>query len=383
MLHADIAASGADRFVERVVGPGGAEFLAIALPETADRGVIEQDLADRAQHRFGFGAGRALGQRVKAADALDRVAKKIEPQRLGSAGRIKIDDAAAHREFAGLAHRVGAEIAVVAKKALQPVAADPPPGRRVSTRPSNSRRGGTRWTSALTVVSTMSGAGAARGSARCPPLSRSSAVRGSVRRGGARRGAARPAVAPGCATASRVKVSIRRLTMLAVWRHPVIGQAIPGRKRQRLNFGMKKRECRGKPCHSPVVAAYMQPMLGPLLAPTSRPTTAASWPSGAPYRVVARGRAFSERTSSSTSHCSLKVSAGPPPFRGEREGPSPRGSAQSADRGQATGWESEVGDCVRRRHSPQPSPKGGEGRCERLIPPMPRRETRAAICITS
>jgi hypothetical protein len=23
---------------------------------------------------------------------------------------------------------------------------------------------------------------------------------------------------------------------------------------------MKKRECRGKPCHSPVVAAYMQPM---------------------------------------------------------------------------------------------------------------------------
>ena len=128
MLHADIAAPGADQFVERVIGAGGAEFLAVALAEAADRGVVEQHLADRAQHRFLLGAGRALGQRVKAADALDRVAKKIEPQRLRRAGRIEIDDAAAHRELAGLAHRVGADIAVVAKEALQPVIADPPRG---------------------------------------------------------------------------------------------------------------------------------------------------------------------------------------------------------------------------------------------------------------
>ena len=124
MLHADIAAPGADQFVQRIIGAGGAEFLAVALAEAADRRVVEQNLADRAQYRFLLGAGRALGQRVKAADALDRVAEKIETQWLCGAGRIEIDDAAAHRELAGLAHRVGAEIAVVAKEALQPVAAD-------------------------------------------------------------------------------------------------------------------------------------------------------------------------------------------------------------------------------------------------------------------
>ena len=124
MLHADIAAPGADRFVERIIGASSPEFLAIALAEAADCRVVEQNLADRAQYRFLLGAGRALGQRVKAADALDRVAKKVEPQWLRGAGRVEIDDAAADRELAGLAHRVGAEIAVVAKEALQPVAAD-------------------------------------------------------------------------------------------------------------------------------------------------------------------------------------------------------------------------------------------------------------------
>ena len=42
MLHADIAPPGADRFVERVVGAGGAELLAVALAEAVDRRVVEQ-----------------------------------------------------------------------------------------------------------------------------------------------------------------------------------------------------------------------------------------------------------------------------------------------------------------------------------------------------
>ena len=71
------------------------------------------------------GAGRTLGQRVEAADALDRVAEKIEPQRLRRPRRVEVDDAAAHREFARLAHRVGADVAVVAEEALQSVEADP------------------------------------------------------------------------------------------------------------------------------------------------------------------------------------------------------------------------------------------------------------------
>ena len=51
---------------------------------------------------------RALGLRIEAADRLQRVAEEIEPHRLGHAGRKEIDDAAAHRVFAGLAHGRGA-----------------------------------------------------------------------------------------------------------------------------------------------------------------------------------------------------------------------------------------------------------------------------------
>src|SRR5271155_436273 len=121
MLHADIAASGADRFIERVVGAGGPELLAIPLAEAADRRVVEQDLADRAQVRLCRGAGRTLSQRVEAADAFDRVAEKIESQWLRRRRRVEVDDAAAHREFARLSHRVGSDVAVVAEEALQPV----------------------------------------------------------------------------------------------------------------------------------------------------------------------------------------------------------------------------------------------------------------------
>ena len=46
---------------------------------------------------------------------------------------------------------------------------------------------------------------------------------------------------------------------LAIGRHPVIGQTIPGREGQRLDVGMKKREGGGKARHPPVVAADMQP----------------------------------------------------------------------------------------------------------------------------
>ena len=124
MLHPGLAPPGADRFVERVVAADIAEELAVAAAEALDRHVVEQHLADRPQHETVEGAGRALAQRIEAAQAFERVAEKIEADRLRRAGRVEIDDAAAHRELAGLAHRVGAEIPVVAEKALQPVERD-------------------------------------------------------------------------------------------------------------------------------------------------------------------------------------------------------------------------------------------------------------------
>ena len=42
----------------------------------------------------------------------ERIAEEIEPHRLGHAGRKQVEDAAAHRIVAGLAHRRGADEAV-------------------------------------------------------------------------------------------------------------------------------------------------------------------------------------------------------------------------------------------------------------------------------
>jgi hypothetical protein len=126
MLHAGMAPPGADRFVERIVAADRAELLAVARAEALNRRIVEQDFADRAQHERIERPSRALRQRVEAAQAFERVAEEIEADRLRRAGGKEIDDAAAHRELAGLAHRIGAHVAVVAEKALQPVERDAP-----------------------------------------------------------------------------------------------------------------------------------------------------------------------------------------------------------------------------------------------------------------
>ena len=56
---------------------------------------------------------RALGLGVEGADRFELVAEEVEPHRLVEPGRKQIEDAAAHRVFAGLAHGRGAAVAVV------------------------------------------------------------------------------------------------------------------------------------------------------------------------------------------------------------------------------------------------------------------------------
>src|SRR3984893_18487245 len=120
VLHADIAPAGADRFVEQIIGAGGAELLAIARAKTPDRPVVEQYLADRPQCRCLDIAGGTLPQRIQAANALQPVAEEVETQRLRSSGRIEVDDTPAYPALTGLAHRVGADGAGVAGEAPQP-----------------------------------------------------------------------------------------------------------------------------------------------------------------------------------------------------------------------------------------------------------------------
>ena len=53
--------------------------------------------------------GAALGLGIEAADRLQRIAEEVEPRRIVNTGWVQIDDAAAHRIFAGFAHRRGAD----------------------------------------------------------------------------------------------------------------------------------------------------------------------------------------------------------------------------------------------------------------------------------
>ncbi len=222
MLHADIAPPGADRVVERVVIGDRAELLAIAAAEALDRGVVEQHLVDRAEHDRIQRAGRALGQRIEAAEVLQRVAEEIEPHRRRRARRVEIDDAAADREFTGLAHRIGPGIAVAPEKSHQPVEGDAP-------------------------------AAAQRQDPVEKELARRHALDDRVHRrqhdpalaGGRRRRQPR----------QRVDAPAHDL---GIGRDAVVRQAVPGRQRDRLDAGMEEGERRGGARHPPVIAADME-----------------------------------------------------------------------------------------------------------------------------
>ena len=74
--------------------------------------VIELEFRHRHQVEPTQGRFAALRLRIESADRLQRVAEEIETNRHVQTGRVKIENAAAHRVFAGLAHGRGALEAV-------------------------------------------------------------------------------------------------------------------------------------------------------------------------------------------------------------------------------------------------------------------------------
>ena len=112
MLHAGIAPSAAHRLVQQIVGRGGAEFLHIAGAEAADGFGDELEFGDRHQVEGTQGAFAPLRLRVEGADGLYGVAEKVEAHRHVEARRIEIENAAADRVLARLAHGGGAAEAV-------------------------------------------------------------------------------------------------------------------------------------------------------------------------------------------------------------------------------------------------------------------------------
>ncbi len=112
MLHAGVPPALADRFVEHIVGGRCAEGRDVTGAEQPDgvRGELELGHGHEIE-RAQVGVG-ALAFRIKTADRFQGVAEEIEPHRVAHAGREQVEDAAAHRVVAGLAHRRGAVEAV-------------------------------------------------------------------------------------------------------------------------------------------------------------------------------------------------------------------------------------------------------------------------------
>ena len=146
------------RFIERIVARR-TEGRDIAGAEAADGRPRRAALRWRAESRST--SPRSQESCVSASKrrmASSVVAEEIEAQRIGRSRRPQIDDAAAQREIARLAHRAGAHIAVGGQERDQLVVIDicRRPARR-NSRSSIAARGGTRCRTALIVVTTTAG----------------------------------------------------------------------------------------------------------------------------------------------------------------------------------------------------------------------------------
>ena len=110
MLHALMLSPGRDQLVERVVAGDGTEQLDITLTEGTSHLRRQRHLAHRQQLHLLAPRLGALRLGVEGPDQFERVAEEVEAHRL-AAGRIEVEDAAAHGVLAGIHHRPSARIA--------------------------------------------------------------------------------------------------------------------------------------------------------------------------------------------------------------------------------------------------------------------------------
>ena len=205
VLHAGEAPAFAHRRIERIVARRRAERLDVVAAEAADRLRRQRHLAHRLQGQRVALAGGALRRRIEGADGLQRVAEEVEPERLVGPRRIEVENAAAHREFADVAHRRHALEAGIFQPADQHLHVDLVAGPREKVCASMTAAVGMRCSSALAVVST---------TARCGFLA-SAAI-----------------------AAMRIEPARRRV---GAGRDAVVGQAVPGRQLDDRQF--RRREC--------------------------------------------------------------------------------------------------------------------------------------------
>src|SRR5262245_47796486 len=104
MLHPGMAAAFAHGVIDEIVWRRRPECLHVAEPEALDRLGGKLEFGAGSQGVRAWLVGGAWPSGTGAADCPQRVREEMEPHRLGHAGRKQIDDAAAHRVVAALAH---------------------------------------------------------------------------------------------------------------------------------------------------------------------------------------------------------------------------------------------------------------------------------------
>ena len=219
MLDSGGAAAFAHRLIEHVIGTGCAKRRDVAGAKQPDRVRSELKLRHRHEVELAQFLGRALRLRIETANRFQRIAKEIEPHGDVHTRREQIDNAAAYRVVAGLAHGGGAGIAVK----LEPLG---DAGHRQQV--------------------------ARRGCKRLPGqcFARRHALENGVDRGEHDR---RPLAAFDAGKTRERHHPLRHHA--AMRRHPVVGQAIPGRKFQHLDIRREEAERTRKHRHARTVAA--------------------------------------------------------------------------------------------------------------------------------
>ena len=101
MFHALMLPPGRDRLVERVVAGDRAEQSDVTLAEGADDFGRQRHLAHRQSSSKHEPRRRALRVGIEGPDRFQGIAEEIEADRI-AAGRIEIEDAAAHGILPGI-----------------------------------------------------------------------------------------------------------------------------------------------------------------------------------------------------------------------------------------------------------------------------------------
>ena len=112
MFSPGMHAPGGHRFIQRITACQRSEGRAIAGTKPLHRRVIKLELGHRPQDKLRNRRTATLRCRIKAAQRFQLVTEEIKPHRGVVARRENIKDAAAKGEFAGLANRFSAKIAL-------------------------------------------------------------------------------------------------------------------------------------------------------------------------------------------------------------------------------------------------------------------------------